>query len=607
MHGGDRVHLGGRIILALLTIYALALIAPDLWRIARPLGSFGLMTDADGLVYDTRGPFLSDEDSPAWKAGVRVGDRLDLKAMRCVPVDTEACATGLALWGGVTYVLPGRTAKLAILATAGSPARRITLVAEPRPTSRSLAIVLLLDEIAGILVILGAAWLVWIRPGVMTWGFFAYTMWYNPGQSFECYALLQQWPWALMAQDVMSCVLPAAGYAGLLLFALRAPIDAPSPQWRWLERAMPALAALFLMANLASLGSLFGYKTETWMRASTLLGFPVALAALLILISRRSELTPRDYQRLRWVIWGCLIGLPAFLFAELAQQTSLLTNVFGEGDVPEDVVGLFYLVNGILCLFVVEAVRRPTVVSVTIPLRRVTVLGLLLSVPAFLIHEELGTINHMIQLPDWAWVLAASLLVFLISRAHEIAAHLADGLFDLPFRRAAERLADVGRQIRYAGSLGELERLLVEEPVRTLALASAAAFRETNGVFRRRASIGWETADTDRLDADDPLIEKRFSGVPFELDLAKADAENARFPRDLARPLVAAPVGNPRRCFALVLFSGHEAGTDLSAKERALLARLAREAEIAYAHIESNDFRARIKALEGRLAARANG
>ena len=51
--------------------------------------------------------------------------------------------------------------------------------------------------------------------------------------------------------------------------------------------------------------------------------------------------------------------------------------------------GYFYLINGILCLFVVEAVRRPTVVSVWIPLRRATALGLLLSVPAYFIHEEL--------------------------------------------------------------------------------------------------------------------------------------------------------------------------------------------------------------------------
>ena len=39
--------LGRRVLLALLTLYALAMILPDFARIVRPLGSFGLTTNAD--------------------------------------------------------------------------------------------------------------------------------------------------------------------------------------------------------------------------------------------------------------------------------------------------------------------------------------------------------------------------------------------------------------------------------------------------------------------------------------------------------------------------------------------------------------------------------
>ena len=48
--------LGGRVLLALLTVYALAMIAPDFVRLARPLGSFGLATNADGLDLRRQGP-----------------------------------------------------------------------------------------------------------------------------------------------------------------------------------------------------------------------------------------------------------------------------------------------------------------------------------------------------------------------------------------------------------------------------------------------------------------------------------------------------------------------------------------------------------------------
>ena len=48
---------GGRILLALLTLYAIAIIAPDFCRIGHPLGSFGLNSNGDGLIYDVQGPF----------------------------------------------------------------------------------------------------------------------------------------------------------------------------------------------------------------------------------------------------------------------------------------------------------------------------------------------------------------------------------------------------------------------------------------------------------------------------------------------------------------------------------------------------------------------
>ena len=594
---------GGRILLALLTLYALAMIAPDLTRIVRPLGGFGMVTNADGLIYDVRAQFLADEDLPAWRAGLRPGDRLDIAAMRCVPIDTEICATTLALWGGYTYVLPGREGTLLLAPTPDHPARQVTLIAQRRPLSVAVDLVVLLTQVAGILVVLGAAYLVWLRPGVMTWGFFAYAMGFNPGQSYQFYAWLQEWPRAMLTQAAMSCLLQSAGYTGLLLFALRVPVDQTEGAWRWIERALPAVFIVLLLVSLSSLGSVFGYPTEYAMRASVLAGFVVSIAALIILIGRRKDLSPRDYQRIRWVIWGCLIGLPAYLIAELTQETSLPHSLFGVHTISEDISGLFYLINGILCLFVVEAVRRPTVVSVWIPLRRATALGLLFSVPAYFIHEEMGTINELTQLPEWAWVLVASVLIFAISRLHEYATEFVDRLLDRNFHRAKQQLALAGGAIQRADTLAEIERILVEEPVRTLGLSSAALFREEDGVFRRRVSTGWEAANAETLNSTGRLLAGKLHGGAFALDgIGGIDPTDARFPTDLARPVLGVPISNPRRCFAVVLYSGHVVGTDLDGDERELLTRLARDAEIAYASVDRDTLQKRIKLLEGQLA-----
>ena len=59
----------GRVVLLLLTIYALAMIAPDLLRVVRPLGSFGLATNGDGLIYDVQGPFAQRAGFPGMAGG----------------------------------------------------------------------------------------------------------------------------------------------------------------------------------------------------------------------------------------------------------------------------------------------------------------------------------------------------------------------------------------------------------------------------------------------------------------------------------------------------------------------------------------------------------
>ena len=66
-----------------LLAWALAMIVPDLWRVVQPLGSFGFYANNDGLSYDVTGPFDDQTASPAWNAGIREGDRLDLSKLRC--------------------------------------------------------------------------------------------------------------------------------------------------------------------------------------------------------------------------------------------------------------------------------------------------------------------------------------------------------------------------------------------------------------------------------------------------------------------------------------------------------------------------------------------
>jgi hypothetical protein len=139
--------------------------------------------------------------------------------------------------------------------------------------------------------------------------------------------------------------------------------------------------------------------------------------------------------------------------------------------------------------------------------------------------------------------------------------------------------------------------------VRWLKLGSAALFREQDGVFKRRASAGWEAGHAETLAAEEPLLAARFERRPYALDTAEtAHAPDARVPSDLGRPILGVPVGNRRRCYALLLYGAHENGTDLDGPERRLLGSLAHDAEVAYAQIESEMLRRRIDVLEDQLS-----
>ena len=589
----------GRVLLVALTLWGLAMIVPDLVRVARPLASIGLFANGDGWIADVTDPFPDQAASPAWRAGIRVGDRLDLEAMRCRPGALDKCSNAIAALGGVEYLLPGRTVTLDFVATGAPAARQVIVAAAPARSNFLERAVNVLCQVAGIAVVLAAAWLVWTRPSAMSWGFFLYVNWFNPGQVYAFEALLEPRPALFLAQTAAMVLAEAVGYAGLLLFVLRVPSNKTEARWRGFEHALPVVVFVFALALGASYGSLFGYHVETITRISILMGFFVALAALAILLARAQTQAAEDYQRVRWVIWGCLIGLPAFLIAELASTTTFFITPWGNLTPSESIIGLLYLVNGVLCLFVFGALRRTRVVNVTIPLRRVTILGLTLSVPVLLLHRQAERIEAYLELPGWAWVVMGAAFVYLLSRLHEGAVYLADRYFNSALEDAEERLKQA---IHKAKKAIEIDRLLADETFKALKLASAAAFLREGPVFRRDGNgQGWNRDEATTIRPDAQMLVPVMEGKPF--GLSERDDEGIALPAGLARPVLAVPAVNPARCFAVSLYGPHESGTDLDTSEHAMLARLGAEAAAMYAELENNTLRDKVARLEQELHA----
>lgn len=603
-----------RLLLIVLAAWAIAMIVPDAYRVFGSLGSFGLVVDNDGVVIDTVGPFTTPAASPAAAAGISVGDRVDLRAMRCVPLATPRCRSLLKLIGGLggpQVVRPHSAVELTIQPAAGGAAKAVRLEATRTTRSWGDRLVLLADTIVGVVVILAACRLVWLRPGAMTWGFFLYVMWFNPGQTFAYYAVLQPWPVAIFVQEIAEALAHGAGYAGLLIFALCFPFGSPRPAMRRYERIALGIGAAITVTWLASFSNAFGEHTETLTSLAFLLGYALDAIVVFILARRRHALPPPDRQRMVWVICGCAIGLPAFIFAEIAQSTSLLQNALGLS-LSNVVVGLLYLVNGVLVYFVSVAVLRRRVVSVSIPLRYgtiLTVLSLAVGIPIVNLHELLSHYQGNFRIPEWIWLLViAPITLVLLQRLHELGVKLVDRLLNRRFHAARRQLEAAGEAMLTAQRFEEIDRLLVATVIGALQLSSGASFREENGAFRRVFAIGWDASQASTLapERDAEALQSIVQRVPVRLQRTEWDGPDvvAR----LRDPCIAVPVvSDVLGAVGIALFGAHENGNDIDADECEMLAEFARRAAAGYERAafvmlreEVADFRSRLGASQKR-------
>src|SRR6185437_16550946 len=226
--------------------------------------------------------------------------------------------------------------------------------------------------------------------------------------------------------------------------------------------------------------------------------------AVLVLIARRRSLPAVDGQRMLWVIWGCAIGLPAFIFAELAQSTSLLFSAAGLS-LSSAGIGLLYLLNGVLAYFVSVAVTHRRVISVSVPLRHgtiLTALSLAVGIPIVNLHELLSHYQDAFPIPEWVWlVVVAPVALLVLQRLHEIGVNLVDRVLNRRFHAARRQFAEAGDAMRQADS-DTIDRLLVMTPVNALTLASGAVYRHRDGGFERVFATGWSASETRSLVRD---------------------------------------------------------------------------------------------------------
>jgi hypothetical protein len=597
-------------LLVVLAAWGLLMVVPDLYRVFSSLASFGLVADNDGVILGVAGPFQSPAASPAVAAGLVPGDRIDLQAMRCIPLDSQRCRSLLSVLGGLggrQVVLPGREIELVVRPADGGDARVVRMKAVRAEHGWGDGLVLLADTVVAIFVIVAAFRLVWVHPGMATWGFFLYVIWFNPGQTYAYYALLQQWPIAIFVQEICEAVAHGAGFAGLLIFALSFPGDAPAPPWTRFAWFPPVVATVIALLWLASFANAFGVRTETLTSTAFLLGYAVDAAVMVILLRRRRTLPAQDQQRMLWVICGCGIGLAAFIFAGLAQSTALLQHVLGISP-SSAIIGLLYLLNGVLVYFVSVAVLHRRVISVAIPLRRGTILGALtlaLGIPIVNLHELLSHYQESFRIPEWIWLLViAPIALVLLQRLHDIGVHLSDRVLNRRFHAIRQQLQNAGAVMLKAQSFEEIDRLLVAAPREAFALSSGAVFRKDDQVFRRRYSVAWDDSPLRELGRTEDGIVLRAADTFAPVRLPPGAWSRPVLDGDLLAPCLAVPVcGDSLGVIAILLLGPHENGNDIDQDECTMLEELVKRAAAGYERVAFMLLNREVTELRASLAA----
>ncbi len=621
-----RLTMVGKIVVIALCIYAALIVVPDFVRVFGPIGTLGFTADNSGDVGSV------DRSVPdVARSGLRPGDRVDLSRMNCFALQSQRCKDTLAMYGGLgglQYVrlgmvvrvafMPGPHSGLAAAARAPNAACRVSAsnVYDCTIHAQSYALdiwgraMLLFDQLAGLGFIAVVTLLVWRKPCLMTAGFFLYGLWFNSGQYFILYAELQQVPALMLVQEFLQSIFQGAGYAGFLYFALRFPNDVTEKHWRPFERAVPYIGGAVTLMTLASFASSYGVGTASLTNVTYYTGYAIDLVVILMLFLRLAHLDPRDRERMRWVVWGCTIGLTAFICADVGESTNLFEPLWGSAGAPEAFSLALYGLNAFVPLAVYHALRSYRVVEVGFAFSRSAIMVLSWAIAVEFLSLVHGVLEH--AMPDGereSVIITIGLSVVLtlvFDRLTEVLTTFCDRVFFWKLHDGEQRLKLAERGLEKASSLERVDRTIMEEPVRAFALTSAALFRldDTSKVFVRvGGAIGWQDAAIERFASDSPILTRLTAGDGVVRVREYPDAIRAQLPREARLPAVAVAVTNGWSIQAVAVFGAHKRGDDLNREELDALRELARAASRAYDRIETLKLKERVADLSRRLEA----
>lgn len=553
----------------------------DFRRIWHPSGEFGYALDGNGVVNYVA------PDSPASKAGMQVGDIVELQStpaqFRYYAANTATLEAGQSITLGLRH---------------DGVVRQVTVTSAAQATEKYYAAFRVAVIVIALLYIALGAALVLLRPSLMTWGFFICCL---GGAPFTYYTveLLFPYPWPFITYPI-AWTLNSAGIVGLLVFAL-CFLNEPLRGWR--ASALRALPWLF--AALVIYGTYYTYlwgwvggpPGELFLRAYVAIPALLLLVVMYLFFDTYVHARGEDRQRIRWIVVAFGLNLAiqcAYNFFDVywAEEPLWLAHVM-------------QLSTVIVPLAVAYAVIKHRVIDVSFVVSRTLVYGVLttLLVGTFSIIDWFFTdYLRLAKLGTLAEVGAVVAFGLWFKGLHNRVDTFIDATF---FRRrhdAEVRLATNAAALPFAPTTNAIAHFLVSEPASAMSLASAALFRRTrDGVFVREEAEGWSDSDIARLDEEDDPILMLAQAAEGPLSLYDHRWRETGIPSGPAHPVLALPILVRREVAAIVFYGSHIHGEGLDPDEIKALAGLVTGAAAAYDHLEADSLRREYEAMKRRV------
>jgi len=541
-------------------------------------GTFGLIPGPTG------GLLVSDvtPGTPAWIAGLRAGDRIVLP-----PFSIEYAA--------LEVPHAGESATVTFRRSDGT-LHQAHMVAQPAtPLSPAEWALNIATALVVTVFLIIATVLVYMRPGIMTWSFYAFAVGYfsTAGPIAFYHGVLPPALYLAMV-FVLGTLLGNVVVMPLLPFVLRFP-NQPLEGWRakantaiWIALALGYALYIYEWVYLHGTGNDLSWASvlDEW------LPLAVFVAAAIIVLKNYKGADAAVRARTGFLIAGTLMSF-------LAYAVYFIPSV--DNTTKTAVSDLVILMP--VC--VAYAVLRHRVLDINFVLNRAIVYAALSIFIVMAVTLLDWTSSRIVSKAHLATLLEIGVTVgigFGLSRLNRTFEHWVDVLLFRRRHEAERYLARVADALPYATSEDAITDGLVHEPVDALELIAGALYRRSSDGrrFEGVATSNETLVAPMGFDRNHNLV--RFLQAGEEcvwLDDVRAhlDASNS------AIYVLAVPVLVRHELVSFVLYGAHRNGSQIDPDEVALLKALVREAARAYDHVEA----VRTRELIGQLSAAPAG